>query len=408
MKKAKWQNGMYMKVLICGDLYLNEKYAEQFTRSIDSKEKSIFELEMLFKKVDLSILNLEAPITNATKDYRIKKLGSCFKSGSQTLKLIKNIGANLLTLANNHIRDYGDKGVEDTLKNAYEYGIDIVGAGKNLEESQLIYFKKFKDEFGSTKNEIAIINVTENEFSYATENRAGANPFDMISILNSLKIAKTKTKHVILIYHGGIEFSSYPSPSSIRLFRFLAEQGFSAIIRHHSHCIQGYEAWRGVPIFYGLGNLLFPEHHFLNPDYDESLGVVLIFDENRLRNYEYYPIKYNPKSVDLLSTSESPENSEFYDKIQLLSEVLNDDRLLNEKWFELLRMKREDYLGMLSSPNLFAFKLLKKMGILQYMKSSLWKKLYFLNMLHCEAHREALIEILNDDIRNKMDNGYSQ
>ena len=204
----------------------------------------------IFNSCDYIIINLEAPVTEESN--KIIKTGPHLKVPSLTLKSLNRLNINAVTLANNHIRDYGDKGVLDTLDSCKSYNIEYVGAGLNLKQASKILYKEIKNK------KIAFINIAENEWSSATPKQAGANPLDIINVVDYLKEAKKFADVIILIIHGGHEHYQLPSPDQVKRCRFFADMGANAIVCHHPHCYSGYEIYNDVPIFYSLGNLFFP------------------------------------------------------------------------------------------------------------------------------------------------------
>src|SRR5690606_40171562 len=92
-------------ILITGDLVLSKEYP---ISNIDDNIVS------LFKNSDLNIVNLEAPITNSKK--KIDKTGPNIKSHEQSTKdVLDKLNIDIVTLANNHVLDYDEQGVGDTL-----------------------------------------------------------------------------------------------------------------------------------------------------------------------------------------------------------------------------------------------------------------------------------------------------
>lgn len=81
----------------------------------------------------------------------------------------------------------------------YKYGIDTVGAGKNLKEASKVFYKQIGDQL------LAVINCCEHEFSIATEHEAGANPLNLIQQYYQIKEAREKADNVLVIVHGGHE-----------------------------------------------------------------------------------------------------------------------------------------------------------------------------------------------------------
>src|SRR5690554_5418214 len=176
-----------MKIIIAGDLVVNQNY------KVNNIKQEVLEL---FKNSDFNIINLEAPIT--TSASRIQKTGPHLKSDKKsTIDILKNLNINLCTLANNHVLDYGEQGVLDTLNFCKENNIQTVGAGKNKEEAARVFYLE------SDVGKIAIINIAENEWASATENTAGANGMDLIDDIKTIQEAKKKSDFVFVIVHGG-------------------------------------------------------------------------------------------------------------------------------------------------------------------------------------------------------------
>src|SRR5690554_717673 len=142
-----------MKILITGD-FCPINRADIF--NIDSKKVLDRGFQDILNQSDINITNLECPLTNSSK--AISKTGPALKAHPNNIKLLKAMGFNLVTLANNHIMDYGSEGLKDTLDILEKNQIDYVGAGKVEDEIDVIY--QTKDELT-----IAIINVCENEWS---------------------------------------------------------------------------------------------------------------------------------------------------------------------------------------------------------------------------------------------------
>ena len=115
-----------MKILIAGDYCPIGRTAQLL------KDKHYSELFNGFEKitanVDYTIVNFECPITQSND--KIDKTGPNIKTEDvNSLRALKYAGFNLLTLANNHIQDYGGQGVLDTIKYAKQEGFDLVGVG---------------------------------------------------------------------------------------------------------------------------------------------------------------------------------------------------------------------------------------------------------------------------------------
>src|SRR5690554_3036512 len=249
-------------ILIAGDLVIDQAYK---TSNINSNVVD------LFNNSDLNIVNLEAPVT--ASNSKIIKTGPHLKSNEKsTLEVLKALRIDAVTLANNHLLDYDEKGVKDTLEFCENNKIQTVGAGMNLKEASKTKY------FDTKEGKIALVNFAENEWSSATEETAGANPMDIIDNTNQIKEAKKNADFVFVIIHGGHEYYNLPSPRMQKQYRFYAEQGADIVIGHHTHCISGNEIHAGVPIYYSLGNFLFTSSSTYE---DWYVGLVLEININK-------------------------------------------------------------------------------------------------------------------------------
>jgi len=376
-----------LKMFITGDFRPYER-TTKIIKTNSNPRKIFGQLYDIQKKSDITITNLEGPLTN--KESPINKIGSNFKISPYIANFLKESGFNLVTLANNHIYDQGQIGLEKTLEKLEKENIDYVGAGKTLEKS--------KKPFLYSKNnlDVSILNFTEVEFSCANENHGGANPMDIIDNVHQIQKIKENVDYVILIIHGGHEHHHYPSPKTRKRYRFLAENGADAIIAHHPHCISGYEIYEDVPIFYSLGNFLFPSKRNRPEYWHEGFGVVLNIKEEKI-DFDIIPFeqfKNNKARIKIKS-----EKSDIYNKIKKISDDLDDDELLKSKFREYIEGKREEvFLGRMAGFRPSIIYGFRKLGIFKLLKYFMRKKdvMFIKQMITCQAHRETAIKILKD------------
>ena len=203
----------------------------------------------LVGEYDRFIVNLECALTDS--ENRIKKFGPNIKAPTECAKTLKALGITDVALSNNHVFDFGIEGLRDTVAALESAGLPYTGIGENDTDSRKPYFIE-----GDGKR-VAIINVCEHEYTYAIPNRAGANPFDPFLTMQDIRAAKKEADFVIVIYHGGKEYSGYPSPRLYNLCHEMVYCGADAVLTQHSHCIGCYEIFEGAPIVYGQGNFNF-------------------------------------------------------------------------------------------------------------------------------------------------------
>lgn len=368
-----------MKVLVGGDYVPINRILQK----LEHNDYSFFgKINEYTREHDLSILNLEAPIT--IKDSApLVKHGPNLKAPYNTLNSLIENGFKMVTLANNHILDYGDIGLLETLNLCKKFNIETVGAGKNIVEASAI---KYYEKNGST---IAIINCCEHEFSIANKNRAGACPLDLILQYNQITEAKRNADYVLLIVHGGHERYQYPSKRMVETYRHFIELGADAVINHHQHCFSGYEVYKNKPIFYGLGNLCFDKFPNIS-SWHEGYLVSLQFGDSI--NFSIIPYRQCLEApiIDFIP------KDEYRSQIQEINNSLADlSKLekLNQSYYEQDRITIQK----LFEP--YHGKILNKLFSMGLLPSFLNKKrkMMLSNYINCEAHRDKLTYILKSD-----------
>ena len=223
------------------------------------------------READFNIVNLECPVVSNCGAKGILKDGPCLKTSEDSVRYLKTCGFDMVTLANNHLNDYGSEGVHDTFAACEKNDVTWVGAGKNLEAARK---PQIIDDNGL---KIGIINVCENESSIATTKEPGSNPIDEIGNYYDICQLKKQVDGIIVIIHGGSEHYCYPTPRMKKLCHFYADIGASAIVCHHPHCYSGYELYNGVPIFYSLGNFFFDSSRIKTDIWSTGYFVQLSF-----------------------------------------------------------------------------------------------------------------------------------
>ena len=366
-----------MKILLTGDLAVTKEYSA----SLISRD-----VVELFNGSNLNISNLETPVTNSFQ--KAPKTGPHLNANRSSIAdVLKILDIDIVTLANNHVMDYGDRGLLDTLDFCKNAGIKTVGAGKDIHEaSEVLYLNESGIKIG-------IINFAENEWTSATSSRAGFNPMDIIDNCNQIKETKKNSDFVLVLIHGGHEYYSLPSPRMVKQYRFYAECGADLIVGHHTHCLGGMEIYRNVPIFYSLGNFLFTRSSSYSSWYQGTV-LEVNFEKNAPLSFEFHFVEQNPENF-ALSLSSSFNSSEREEEIKEFSRIIASHDLLAESWKNFINQKEDEYLEYWSPLNFIENRYLK--GILRRLG---WRfttaqglRVYN-NLLRCEAHRDLSNEIL--------------
>ena len=248
------------KVTLCfaGDISFAEGYANMsyYHSNGDDITKCIApEVIAQMDAADIMMVNNEFTYSNRGKPLPGKTF--TFRARPETAANLSVLSADIVSLANNHVYDYGETALLDTLDTLNQYGILYVGAGRNLEEAkEIVYFQA-----GDMK--IAYVSATQVERSYvytkeATEASAGVlRTYDPTAFLEVIKKADETSDFVVVYVHWGTEGVNRFEADHQNLGRQYIDAGADLVIGDHPHCLQGVEYYKGVPIFYSLGNFWF-------------------------------------------------------------------------------------------------------------------------------------------------------
>lgn len=371
-----------MKVLIAGDFCPQHRVKAAFEAG--DFQAVVGQVKDATDKADYSIVNFECPITKGG-DVAIAKQGPNLQCTQKGMEAVKWAGFNGVTLANNHIRDFGDAGVNNTLEACRELGIDAVGGGMNDDDASKVLYKSIEGE------KLAIVNCCEHEFSIATDKLAGANSLNPIQQYYSILEAKKRADYVLVIVHGGHEHYQLPSPRMVETYRFFIDAGADAVVNHHQHCFSGYEVYNGKPIFYGLGNFCFDGNRSRKEIWHEGYMVMLTFGYKI--EFEIIPYKQcaeNP-CVELL------DKDAYTERIKVLNGIISNPEKLKQETEKYYKACAEGYSKIFEPCNNRFYLGAKARGWLPSFISKK-RKLSAANYILCEAHRDKLNYWLNDDL----------
>jgi hypothetical protein len=344
---------------------------------------------------DINIVNLECPVIKDGNVHKIIKHGPHLQTTEKIFYFLRQLNVTAVTLANNHMLDHGEEGVENTLAACKKNNILPVGAGSNLKEAgQHLVLEK-------NHIKIAIVNFCENEWSVATESTAGANPLDIIENLAQIKKAKQSADMVLVIFHGGSEYYHLPTPAIKKMFRFFADNGADAVISHHTHCISGYEVYNKVPLLYGLGNMLFTKQSD-EPGWFTGLTAQLTVQKGQPVRFSFIPT--HQSATYQLSVPGIAGKEAVLKEVERLSSIIADDNSLKKEWNNLVEKRSAQYLYTFSAvpalPGRYIKSSFRRLGFV----NKLLPKKYLtgiINYITCETHREIATEALKNKLFKK-------
>lgn len=284
-----------MKILFTGDI--NFRGLENINSEMS--EQILTEVMPYLKKSDYVIPNLECPLGDREKYKPIKKAGPNLISPENGISFLKVMNAYAVTLANNHIGDYGSGALKNTLQLLDKNNIKYAGAGNNIHDAYNAVRIETKDAI------ISVLSVCENEFGIAEEESAGSAGYNPRILMNKIRAEKETADYVIVVFHGGNEHNPLPSPETVDRYRFICDMGADAVIAGHTHCPQGYEIYNGKPIIYSMGNFLFPKAEKNDENDSWYYGYFTILDIWDAKiSAEIVPYKFNKHKITVFGGDE--------------------------------------------------------------------------------------------------------
>lgn len=333
----------------------------------------------IINSADLHVTNLESCLTYSQK--AIDKSGPAVKSDPGSVSLLNQAKVTLACLANNHIFDYGEKGVVDTLEVLKKSNIESVGIVNRTDgrETSIVI------EVNNKK--IGFLNYCEHEFSVREKGLLGASGYDPVNAYYDIRVLRLKVDWLIVIYHGGNEYYPLPRPELKRDFHYLADLGADLVVGHHTHVFSGYEVYNGKPLVYSLGNFFFP---YEGEPESWNEGVLLNCIINESIHFELIPIYQCKDGLEVILMDGEKKESALR-KIKDLSSIIADDSKLEEAWRIYVQNTEEGLTRKILYPTKVD-KLLLKIPILKKHVSDKRRLRSLINILRCTSLEQLLID----------------
>ena len=246
-------------IAFAGDINLDEKWCT--TIYMDRQENGIYdcispELIDAMNAADICCLNNE--FTYSDRGEPLPGKAYTFRAKPERVDVLEQLGVDVVTLANNHVYDYGRDALEDTLDTLASKEISYFGAGRNLSEAMAPVVLTVE---GKTVAFVGASRAEKNKMTpQATEDTPGIlRCYDPEKFLTAIAQAKEQADFCIAVVHWGTEYSDRLEQVQTQTGRAYIDAGADAVIGAHSHCLQGMEIYKDKPIIYSLGNYWFNE-----------------------------------------------------------------------------------------------------------------------------------------------------
>ncbi len=242
----------------------------------------------MLQESDIIFLNLETPLSDRGRPYEEKKY--VFRADPEAAQAMRSAGVRVVSLANNHIMDYGPDALDDTLKSLRSAGIAHVGAGRTRSEASMPAAFRIRN---INTTFLAFSNTFPREF-WAGKESPGAFFGSDWTVKRAVKAA-SGTGPLIVSFHWGEELARQPKEYQIYLARLAIDSGADLVVGHHPHVPQPIEIYRGRPILYSLGNFSFGSY---SSNATEGLMVKAFIGADGISTkLEIYPLLVDNEKV---------------------------------------------------------------------------------------------------------------
>jgi poly-gamma-glutamate synthesis protein (capsule biosynthesis protein) len=281
-KKKLPQANEEVSLVASGDISYS-RGVERIVKRQNDNNYPFLKIQDYLKSADLVLGNLETPITPGRE---IPDFEMIFRSNPGTEKALQQAGFSILSLANNHTPNFGEKGLKDTFNYLKNVGIKYIGAGENEQAAyQPIYIEKKGIKFAFLAyNDTDVIPASYE----ASGDHAGTAFMRIDKMAKAVKEAKPKADFVIVSMHAGTEYTAGPNDSQVKFAHAAIDAGADLIIGHHPHVVETLEKYQDKYIFYSLGNFVFDQPQ--SPATKEGLAIKIYFTKDKINKISLWPI----------------------------------------------------------------------------------------------------------------------
>ncbi len=276
-------------------------------------------VDSIMRDAELVFVNLEAPFGKGDSAFDKEY---AFRVSSDLVQVLKAGRINVVSLANNHIMDFGFGALRETMDLLRRNEIGFSGAGANLAEAR----KPALFEVKGIRVAVASYSLTFPEEFWATDTTAGTCFPSHTFVYRDIRKLKQENHLVILSFHWSAELLKTPKEYQVDLAHRAIDAGADLILGHHPHVIQGIELYRGKIIAYSLGNFVFGSY---SESARESMLLKLKIGRSGIKSFQVVPLNVYNKEVEFQPQLLSGEPREkFFMELSELSRELNDQPLV--------------------------------------------------------------------------------
>ncbi len=241
-------------LVAAGDIMLSRGVAGEIKKHGGDPLHPFARIKHYLKSGDIVFGNLENPITPGSE---IMMPEMTLRADPGSAQALREAGCSVLSLANNHLADFGTGGLLDTLQYLDEAGIGHTGAGKNEEEA---FAAVFREVNGLKLAFLAFCDpALVQDFYLAGVEQPGVAFLEQEKVRAAVQDARDKADFVVVSIHAGREYEPEPDLAQTQFARLAVDAGADFVLGHHPHVVQKIEQYKGKYIFYSLGNFIFDQ-----------------------------------------------------------------------------------------------------------------------------------------------------
>jgi poly-gamma-glutamate synthesis protein (capsule biosynthesis protein) len=239
-----------------------------------------------FLGADIAMVNLESPFSE-TGPYEAS--GMVFRVRPEMIEALTGAGINVVSLANNHVRDAGTAGLDYTIRLLEKHRITVAGVGRDA----------IIERSGTKFRFLAYTYDQRNGNWTADDIRVPA--LDPVKAAADVRAARERGETVVVSMHAGWEYHTKANVQQKAFARAVVEAGAACVVGHHPHVIQPAAEIDGVPVFYSLGNLAFDQK---DPGTDRGQLAEVLFEQGRAVKWRLLDVVIKNGAAQLLQKYE--------------------------------------------------------------------------------------------------------
>jgi len=282
-----------------GDICLGRFVEETLLAQYGTYTNAMISLQPVFNHADIVVGNLECALTTSTNTCATDK-GRWWhiKAHPNAVRALSSAGIDIVSIANNHVGDWGKEGFIETMKTLDEAGIQYFGGGQTITAAQQPLIVRTN---GICIAFIGACEIAPREFE-ATMTTPGTLWLTTNTMLSAIHAAKMRHADFIIVFpHWGTEYISQPPERIIQFGHMIIDAGADIVMGAHPHTLQGCEWYNDGLICYSMGNFVFDMH-------DRNLRETAVFTLTLLKkgNSKNSTLQLTPCIIDRSTCTVAP------------------------------------------------------------------------------------------------------